>query len=130
MLGGLGAVLDQRAGVDVEVLAGGPHPVGGQAPGQLGPAALEEGQPGLGGQVAGEGQAEAEAPGVVGAGRLVGVEELLEERPALVGDPVDLARALGARGCAPARRARSPARSPLSEPVEGWGGGRRRRPTR
>ena len=82
MLGGLGAVLDQGAGVDVEGLPRGPDPVGGQPTGQLGPPALEEGQPGLGGQVAGEGQTEAEAAGVVGSGRLVGIEELLEERAA------------------------------------------------
>ena len=83
MLGGLGAVLDQRAGVDVEALARGTGQVGGQPPGQLGPPALEQGQSGGGRQVAGEGQAQAEAAGVVGAGRLVALEQLLEQDPAL-----------------------------------------------
>ena len=91
VLGGLGAVLDQRARVDVEAVSGGPGPVNGQAPGELGTTTLEEAQSGLGGEVPGEGQPETEAPGVVGAGRLVGVEELLEQLPAAVGDPVHLA---------------------------------------
>jgi hypothetical protein len=41
VLGGFGAVLDQRAGVDVEAVPGGTRPVGGQPPGQLDPAALQ-----------------------------------------------------------------------------------------
>jgi hypothetical protein len=66
----------------------------------LGPAALQQGESGRRREVAGEGQAEAEAAGVVGTGRLVPLEQLLEEDPALVGDPVDLARSLGAEGAA------------------------------
>ena len=59
MLGGLGAVLHQGAGIDVKGMAGGALPVVDQAPGQLGPAALEQCQPRLGGQVAGEGEPQA-----------------------------------------------------------------------
>ena len=96
MLGGLGAVLDQGACVHIEGLPGGPDVVVGQAPGELCPTTLEQGETGLGGEVPGKGQAEAEAPGVIGPGGLVGVEELLEVLPALGRDPVDLAGALGA----------------------------------
>ena len=98
MLGGLGAVLHQGAGVDVQPVPGRPGPVDGQSPGQLGPAALEEAEAGLGCEVPGKGQPEAETAGVVGAGRLVGIEEVLEEFPTLIGDPVHLPRALGAAG--------------------------------
>src|SRR5664280_2029033 len=98
VLGGLGAVLDQRAGVDVETLAGRSGPVGGQAPVQLGPTALEQSEPGLGGEIAGEGEPESETPGVVGADRLFGVDQLFEQCASLFGDPVLLAGSLGAPG--------------------------------
>jgi hypothetical protein len=55
------------------------------------PATFEESESGLGRQVSGEGEAEAEAPGIVGPRWLIGVEELLEQLMALIGDPVDLA---------------------------------------
>ena len=59
----VGRVLHDGAGVDVELDVGA---VGlGQALDQDGPAALEQGQPGLGGQVPGEGETEAEAAGVI-----------------------------------------------------------------
>ena len=83
----VGGVLDHRAGVDVEVGAGG---LGlAEALDELGPPALEQGEAGLGGEVPGEGQAEPEAAGVVGRPRPG--QQLGEQLPPGVGDPVDLA---------------------------------------
>src|SRR5665213_2795549 len=98
VLGRLGAVLDERTGVDVQAVARGPYEIGGQAPGQLGPATLEEREAGRGREVAGESEAEPETAGVVGAGRLLALQQLLDQGRALVGDPVDLARPLGPEG--------------------------------
>jgi hypothetical protein len=56
VLGRFGAVLGQRAGLDVEGRTRGPDPVRGQSTGELDPASFEEGQPGLGGQMPGEGE--------------------------------------------------------------------------
>ena len=121
VLGRLGAVLDERTGVDVEALARGPHQVGGEPTGQLGPPALEQGQAGRRGQVAGEGQAQAEAAGVVGARRLLALEELLEQRPTGVGDPVHLAGPLR-----PERGTRAPGPQAGALAAEGAGGRYRR----
>ena len=87
-------VLHDRAGIDVELDVG---PLGlGQALDQLGPAALEQGQPGLGGEMPGEGETEPEAAGVVE--RAAVGQELDEELPALLGDPVDLLAPAGVGG--------------------------------
>ena len=59
----VGGVLDHRAGVHVEVGAGGLDFA--EALDEQGAPALEQGESGLGGEVAGEGQAEPEAAGVV-----------------------------------------------------------------
>ena len=92
MLGGIGAVFHQRPGVAVEVTTGGDAgPVGGQSADQLIPSALQEAESGLRGQMAGEGQAEAEAAGLVGSHGLLGGEQPLEGPPPGIGDPVDLA---------------------------------------
>ena len=59
----VGRVLHDRTGVDVEFDV---RSFGlGQALDQLGPPALEEREPGLGGEMPGEGQTQPEAPGVV-----------------------------------------------------------------
>ena len=78
----VGRVLDDRAGVDVEVGAG---RLGlAQALDQLGPAALEEGEPGLGREVPGEGQAQPEAAGVVGRAAALRAARAKSCRPASV----------------------------------------------
>ena len=91
-----------------------PRPAAGPA----GPAGARAGQPGLGRQVAGEGQAQPEAPGVVGRPPPSASSSAKSCRPG-VGDPVDLAAPPGPGG----RVAAGPetASSPLSEPVGGAG---------
>src|SRR5580698_384952 len=86
--GPVGGVLDDGAGVDIEIGRTGGRLGLPEALDQVGPPALEQGQTGLRGQVAGEGQAQAEAAGVV-AGPAA-AEELGEELPAGVGDAVHL----------------------------------------
>ena len=121
VLGGLGAVLHQGSGVDVEPVPRGACPVGGQPPGQLGPAALEEGQPGLGARWRAKARRRPKLrASSVPAGSSASRSCSKSRRPSL-GDPVHLARPLGAL-CGPGpARARSPARSPLRDPVEGMG---------
>ena len=90
----VGGVLDDGAGVDVEVGAGG---LGlAEALDELGAPALQQGEAGLGGEMPGEGQAEPEAAGVVGGA--AARQQLGEELPAGVGDPVDLAAPPGPGG--------------------------------
>ena len=82
----VGRVLDDRAGVHVEVGSCG---LGFAEPlDQLGPSTFEEGETGLRGQVPREGEAEAEGSGVVDAAALG--QELHEEFTSGIGDPVDL----------------------------------------
>ena len=61
----VGGVLDDGAGVDVEARRG-PSSALAEPLDQQGAAALEQREAGLGGEVAGEGQAQPEAAGVVG----------------------------------------------------------------
>ncbi len=65
--------------------------VGGQPTGQLGPPAFEEGQPGLRGEMSGEGEPETEAPGVVVSDRFIRIEKLFERTTTVLGYGVDLA---------------------------------------
>ncbi len=95
----VGGVLHDRAGVHVEVGAGGFGFT--EALHELGPAPFEQGEAGLRGEMAGEGQAQPEATGVVGgpAAR----QQLDEEGPSGVGDAVHLAAAPGPGGGVSAR---------------------------
>jgi len=91
-------VLHDGAGVDVEVRANG---LGfGATLHQEGAPVLQQGEAGLGGEVAGEGQAEPEAPGVVG--RPAARQQFGEEPAAGVGDAVHLAAPPGPGGGVPA----------------------------
>ena len=91
-------MLDDGAGVDVEVGAG---RLGlGQPLHQQGAPVLQEGEAGLGGEMAGEGEAQPEAAGVVGGA--AARQQLDEELPAGVGDAVDLAAPPGPGGGVPA----------------------------
>ena len=95
VLGRLGAVLDERAGVVVEAAPGGASLIVGETAGQLRPTPLEQGEAGLGREVTCEREAQREAASVVRTGGFLRVEELFEQLAAVVGDPVDLARPLG-----------------------------------
>ena len=90
----VGRVLDDRAGVDVEIGAGGLGVA--EALDEQGAPPLQQGEPGLGRQVPGEGQAEPEAAGVVGGP--AALQQLDEEGAAAVGDPVHLAAPPGPGG--------------------------------
>ena len=108
-----GGVLHDGAGVDVEIGAGGLRVA--EALHEQGPPPLQQGEPGLGGQVPGEGQAQAEAPGVVGGP--ASLQQLDEEpRPASVMRYTLRPRRARVGEC---RHARRTASSPLSEPVGG-----------
>ena len=109
-------MLHDGAGVDVEIGAGGLGVA--EALHEQGPPPLQQGEPGLGRQVPGEGQAQAEAPGVVGGP--AALQQLDEERAAGVGDAVHLAAPPGPGGGVPA----GPQDRPLA--AQRARGGRRR----
>ena len=114
---GVGGVLGHRAGVRSQpgAVAGPAHLV--ELLGQLQPAPFQQGQATLGGQVAGKGQPQAEAAGVVA--RLGAAEQVGEQPPSLVGGPVGLLRP-PAPGPG-AHMAPRPQRRPLARERAGWG---------
>ena len=109
----LAVVLGQGAAVAVETIPPGPDPdaEAHQPFEQAGPPALEHAQPGVGGQVPGEGQTQGEDPVVVVAVAL-GRQQLLEQGPTSGGDAVDLLA--------------SAARAPAGPEASGVRGARRR----
>jgi len=74
--------------------------------------------------MAGEGQAKTKAAGLVGSYRLLGGQQLFKDPSPGIGDPVDLARSLGAPGGAGPSR---PQGGPFASQRSGEGDRSRRR---